>query len=118
MLNLKSTLTTKRTRASVLSASRRSSGDAEAGMVMLVGVQSNQFPRALDIAAPLRQRGIIVAIGGFHVSGTIAMLPSVTQMSAGQKRWVYPCSQARPKVASGRCYATPPPEDSIRSTIS
>jgi hypothetical protein len=47
---------------------------ADAGMVMLVGVQSNQFPRALDIAAPLRARGIMVAIGGFHVSGTLAML--------------------------------------------
>ena len=47
---------------------------SDAGMVMLVGVQSNQFPRALDIAAPLRRRGIPVAIGGFHVSGTIAML--------------------------------------------
>ncbi len=47
---------------------------ADAGMVMLVGVQSNQFPRALDIAATLRQRGVTVAIGGFHVSGTIAML--------------------------------------------
>src|SRR2546425_469762 len=47
---------------------------AGAGMVMLVGVQSNQFPRALDIARPLRRRGIMVAIGGFHVSGTIAML--------------------------------------------
>ncbi|MBA2341786.1 MAG: radical SAM protein [Pyrinomonadaceae bacterium] len=47
---------------------------ADDGMVMLVGVQSNQFPRALDIAAPLRQRGIGVAIGGFHVSGTMAML--------------------------------------------
>ena len=47
---------------------------AGAGMVMLVGVQSNQFPRALDIAAPLRKRGIMVAIGGFHVSGTLAML--------------------------------------------
>ena len=46
---------------------------SDAGMVMLVGVQSNQFPRALDIAASLRQRGIPVAIGGFHVSGTIAM---------------------------------------------
>jgi radical SAM superfamily enzyme YgiQ (UPF0313 family) len=43
-------------------------------MVMLVGVQSNQFPRALDIAAPLRARGITVSIGGFHVSGTISML--------------------------------------------
>jgi len=47
---------------------------AGSGMVMLVGVQSNQFPRALDIAAPLRHRGIMVAIGGFHVSGTLAML--------------------------------------------
>src|SRR5438132_1718990 len=47
---------------------------ADAGMVMLVGVQSNQFPRALDIARPLRQSGIMVAIGGFHISGTIAML--------------------------------------------
>jgi hypothetical protein len=48
---------------------------AGAGMAMLVGVQSNQFPRALDIARPLRERGILVGIGGFHVSGTIAMLP-------------------------------------------
>jgi hypothetical protein len=44
------------------------------GMVGLVGVQSNQFPRALDIARPLRAAGIPVVIGGFHVSGCIAML--------------------------------------------
>jgi hypothetical protein len=44
------------------------------GMVGLVGVQSNQFPRALDIARPLREAGIPVVIGGFHVSGCIAML--------------------------------------------
>ena len=44
------------------------------GMAMLVGVQSNQFARALDIAAPLRKRGLKVGIGGFHVSGTISML--------------------------------------------
>jgi radical SAM superfamily enzyme YgiQ (UPF0313 family) len=49
------------------------------GMVMLVGVQSNQFPRALDIAAPLCGRGIKVCIGGFHVSGTISMLNGVDQ---------------------------------------
>ena len=48
--------------------------DAGAGLVMLVGVQSNQFPRALDIARPLKALGIQVAIGGFHVSGTISML--------------------------------------------
>ncbi|HET7711399.1 MAG TPA: B12-binding domain-containing radical SAM protein, partial [Thermoanaerobaculia bacterium] len=47
---------------------------AGAGMVMLVGVQSNQFPRALDLARPLRARGIAVALGGFHVSGVISML--------------------------------------------
>jgi radical SAM superfamily enzyme YgiQ (UPF0313 family) len=47
---------------------------ADDGMVMLVGVQSNQFPRALDIARPLREKNIKVAIGGFHVSGTTAML--------------------------------------------
>ena len=41
---------------------------ADAGMVMLVGVQSNQIPRALDIARPLRAKGIQVAIGGFHMS--------------------------------------------------
>jgi radical SAM superfamily enzyme YgiQ (UPF0313 family) len=48
---------------------------ADAGMVMLVGVQSNQFPRSLDIAKQFRSRGIQVAIGGFHVSGTLSMLP-------------------------------------------
>ena len=47
------------------------------GMVMLVGVQSNQFPRALDIARPLREHGLQVAIGGFHVSGTMSMLGGV-----------------------------------------
>jgi len=47
------------------------------GMVGLVGVQSNQFPRALDIARPLREAGIPVVIGGFHVSGCIAMLPEM-----------------------------------------
>jgi hypothetical protein len=44
------------------------------GLVALVGVQSNQYPRALDIARPFRQAGIQVAIGGFHVSGCLSML--------------------------------------------
>jgi len=48
--------------------------EGDSGMVMLVGVQSNQFPRALDIAMPLRAAGVPVAVGGFHVSGTMAML--------------------------------------------
>ena len=44
------------------------------GLLALVGVQSNQYPRALDIARPFRAAGIPVAIGGFHVSGCLSML--------------------------------------------
>jgi radical SAM superfamily enzyme len=46
----------------------------EFGCVALIGVQSNQYPRALDIALPFRTAGIAVAIGGFHVSGCLSML--------------------------------------------
>jgi radical SAM superfamily enzyme YgiQ (UPF0313 family) len=49
-----------------------------AGMVGMVGVQSNQYPRAMDLARRFRALGIDVAIGGFHVSGTLAMLPDIT----------------------------------------
>ena len=44
------------------------------GLVALVGVQSNQYPRALDIARPFREAGLQVAMGGFHVSGCLSML--------------------------------------------
>lgn len=50
---------------------------ADGGMVGLVGVQSNQFPRAIDIARPLRAADVPVVIGGFHVSGCLAMLPEL-----------------------------------------
>ena len=50
---------------------------ADSGFVALVGVQSNQFPRALDIGRQFRKRGVTVAVGGFHVSGCIAMLPEL-----------------------------------------
>jgi radical SAM superfamily enzyme YgiQ (UPF0313 family) len=46
------------------------------GLVALIGVQSNQYPRALDIARPFRDAGVAVAIGGFHVSGCLSMLDS------------------------------------------
>ncbi|MEY2557037.1 MAG: hypothetical protein QOE34_462, partial [Verrucomicrobiota bacterium] len=48
--------------------------EAGAGMVMMIGVQSNQFPHAIDLAQPLLERGIQVAIGGFHVSGILSMM--------------------------------------------
>ena len=47
------------------------------GLVGIVGVQSNQYPRALDIARPFRAEGVPVMIGGFHVSGCLAMLPEM-----------------------------------------
>ena len=51
--------------------------DAGGGFVGLVGVQSNQYPRALDLARQFRAAGMTVVIGGFHVSGCIAMLPKL-----------------------------------------
>ena len=47
------------------------------GLVGLVGVQSNQFPHAVDLARQFRDLGLQVCIGGFHVSGCIAMLPGM-----------------------------------------
>lgn len=52
----------------------RSGGKA---LIALVGVQTNQFPRAVDLARPFVEAGLPVAIGGFHVSGCIAMLPEL-----------------------------------------
>jgi radical SAM superfamily enzyme YgiQ (UPF0313 family) len=43
-------------------------------LIGLVGVQSNQFDRALDLAREFREAGLPVVIGGFHVSGCLAML--------------------------------------------
>jgi len=46
-------------------------------LIGLVGVQSNQFPRAVDLARPFLAAGLPVCIGGFHISGCIAMLPEM-----------------------------------------
>jgi pyruvate-formate lyase-activating enzyme len=48
------------------------------GFVALVGVQSNQYPRALDLARQFRAAKLPVVIGGFHVSGCLSMLPKPT----------------------------------------
>ena len=61
---------------SIISEERvaRRVADAGGGIVFLVGVQSNQFPRAVDMAREFRARGVNVVIGGFHVSGNLSML--------------------------------------------
>jgi len=49
------------------------------GFVGIVGVQSNQFPRAVDLADRFLQEKIPVVIGGFHVSGCLAMLSDIPE---------------------------------------
>jgi hypothetical protein len=57
------------------------------GMVGFVGVQTNQFPRAVDLADHFLKANIPVVIGGFHVSGSVAMLPELPReiQIAGEK---------------------------------
>ncbi len=62
------------TRVKTKEIARRIAENGGLGLVGIVGVQSNEFPRAVDIARPLREAGVQVLIGGFHVSGCLAML--------------------------------------------
>ncbi len=62
------------TRVNIPKLVRRFQKHGNFGLFGLVGVQSNQYPRALDIARPIRAAGIAVAMGGFHVSGCLSML--------------------------------------------
>jgi Radical SAM superfamily len=52
---------------------RRIRKEGGRALIGLVGVQSNQFPRAVDLARQFLTAGLPVCIGGFHVSGCIAM---------------------------------------------
>jgi len=44
-------------------------------LVVLAGVQTNQFPRATDLALVFQKKGIQTMVGGFHISGVMAMFP-------------------------------------------
>jgi radical SAM superfamily enzyme YgiQ (UPF0313 family) len=52
---------------------RRSQRKGWKTLICLVGVQSNQYPRAMDLARTFRSAGLAVIIGGFHVSGNISL---------------------------------------------
>ena len=56
---------------------RRHRRDGTKVVVGLVGVQTNQFPRAQDLARQFKAEGFDVIIGGFHVSGAMAMSPTM-----------------------------------------
>jgi Radical SAM superfamily len=62
------------TRVDIRKLLRKFAKNKNLGLVALVGVQSNQYPRALDIASRFRKANIPVVIGGFHVSGCLSML--------------------------------------------
>jgi len=47
------------------------------GLVALIGVQTNQFPRAVALAHEFLAEGVRACIGGFHVSGCVSMLPEI-----------------------------------------
>ncbi len=56
---------------------RNIKGEGERALLLLAGVQTNQFPRALDLARQFLALGVPVSLGGFHVSGCLAMLPDL-----------------------------------------
>ena len=65
-------------RIPVETIARKLQQPGHAGLVCLVGVQSNQYPRAMALARRFRALGVKVAIGGFHVSGVLSMLKKLT----------------------------------------
>ncbi len=62
--------------AKIAKLNRRSDTRVVVGMV---GVQTGQFARATDLALELRKHDINVMIGGFHVSGVLALFDEVPQ---------------------------------------
>lgn len=55
---------------------KRYLGKNKRAVVCFCGVQSNQFPRAMDLAKSFKEAGFEVMVGGFHVSGIIATSPN------------------------------------------
>jgi Radical SAM superfamily len=64
--------TNTRIRPAKLARSVRESGGS--ALIALVGVQTNQFPRSVDLGLQFVAEGLPVCVGGFHVSGCLAML--------------------------------------------
>ena len=67
---------------------RRSKVPGVKSIVMLVGVQSNQYPRAQDIAFWFLPHSIPVLIGGFHVSGMLAMVGLTVDLRAAMSKGI------------------------------
>lgn len=112
------------------------------GLVIVMGVQSNQFARAMDLALPLRVGGVHVCMGGLHISGSTSTTGKVTpelqeamnlgiSLYAGEAEQgrldqvVYDAwrSELKPlynhlgDLPSGECGLSAPLKNSIRGTI-
>ena len=60
---------------------------ADGGMVGLVGVQSNQFPHAIDIARPLRAQVFPSLLAGFTSAAVSPCFPKYQMTSKTHWRW-------------------------------
>ncbi len=70
--------TVHRVDAAAVARRHRPSRPSDVTVVALVAVQTNQWPRAADLAIEFRRRGLQVLIGGFHVSGILELFPDPT----------------------------------------
>lgn len=64
-------------------------------VVGLVGVQTNQLPRATELAQRFQKAGATVVVGGFHVSGSISTLHDGIAAS-DRRRADVPCPHIMP----------------------
>jgi radical SAM superfamily enzyme YgiQ (UPF0313 family) len=64
--------------ATAVARRHRPRGPDDLTLIALVAVQTNQWPRAADLAIAFRRRGLPVLIGGFHVSGILELFADPT----------------------------------------
>jgi radical SAM superfamily enzyme YgiQ (UPF0313 family) len=67
---------------------RRSRRRRVKSIIMLTGVQTNQWPRAQDLAAKFLPHNIPVLVGGFHVSGMLAMIGQTPDLTAAMAKGI------------------------------
>ncbi|MEK7284033.1 MAG: radical SAM protein, partial [Acidobacteriota bacterium] len=70
--------TVHRVDAAAIARRHRPPRPSDLTVIALVAVQTNQWPRAADLAIEFRRRGLPVLVGGFHVSGIMELFPDPT----------------------------------------
>jgi radical SAM superfamily enzyme YgiQ (UPF0313 family) len=70
--------TVQRVEAEAVARRNRARRPGDLTVIALVAVQTNQWPRAADLALDFRRLGLPVLVGGFHVSGILELFPDPT----------------------------------------